>query len=163
MSGADSSPRTGTGGIVDRHLLRMRCLAALALVMPPLLAAGAFRLPRARSALISPLGMTLLAAAAAAWIVLTAGGDARRRLETVKRGFASHRELATLLREHLHVYLVVLLRLLCVSLCGVVTAGWGSGPIAAVWFFLATVVLIATTWPTRRKTELLIARASAKL
>ena len=162
MSPNQTSRPSQSDSTLDRHLLRMRAVAVIALLGPVAMAVIGFVLPRSRSTLISPIGMTLLAAAAALWIVLTANGDASRRLESVKRGFAAHGEVATLLREHLIVYLVVLLRLLCVGLCGLVTAGWGNGPWVAIWFFVANALLVLMTWPTRRKSELLIARATAK-
>jgi hypothetical protein len=139
----------------------MRVAMGIALVGPALCLVASFALPRARSEILSPLGITLAAVAGALWIGFSANSDARRRLRQVKRGFAAHGELQRLLREYLVVYCLVLLRLQLMAGAGLVVARWGGGPWLSLWLHLAAVAMILLSWPTRRKIELLVARAKA--
>jgi hypothetical protein len=139
----------------------MRALALSALCTVPAAAAAGFVLPRQRSAVFSPTVITLIAVVGCLWIGLTANRDAGVRLDRVKRAFAAHGDMVRLLRDHKLVYAVVLFRLECLTAVGLVVALWGRGPIIALWFFAATAAMIGLTWPSRRKTELLVARAMA--
>ncbi|MFV2071429.1 MAG: hypothetical protein ACC742_02100, partial [Thermoanaerobaculales bacterium] len=147
--------------VLRSHLLRMTLTTGLFLLGVPLAMAIAFLAPHREASLASPLVMTLLAAAASLWIGFSANRDARARLDRVKRAFAVHGEEQRLLRDYWMVYVVVLLRLEAIVLCGLVAAVWGLGPRTAVWVFLLAGVMIALTWPTMRKTQLLLGRARA--
>ena len=50
---------------------------------------------------------------------------------------------------------------IAIVLLGVVTTVWGGGPVASVPLFAIGAILMALTWPTRAKTELLLRRAAA--
>ncbi len=139
----------------------MRAATIATTVAIAVTAVGGFALPRRATALLSPLGTTLLAVAGALWLAFTVEGDARRRLDRVKRAYAATGEIERLLRGHLGVYLVVLMRLVLVSGAGIVVAVWGLGPLIALGTHLLATALVALTWPTRHKTVLLIERAEA--
>lgn len=121
----------------------------------------AFFLPRLGNELVSPMGATLIGAAAALWIGFSANRDARVRMDRIKRAYAVHGEIDRLLHDHHRAYLAVLLRLLAVAACGVVVAVWGAGPGLGLTFFILSGILTAMSWPTERKTQLLIKRAQA--
>jgi len=144
---------------LDRHLLRMRLTMGVFLATVPVAAIAAVFSEHRRSALASPLTMTLVAVVASLWIGFSANRDARGRLERTKRAFAVHGDERRLLREHWWVYVMVLLRLEAMVLCGVVIALWGLGTGTAAWLLLVAGVMIALTWPTLDKTRLLLARA----
>lgn len=147
--------------LLARHVVRMRTATVIALVATVATAAAGYVLSRRSSAVLSPLGVTVLVVAGALWLAFRAEGDARRRLDRVKRAYAVQGDVARLLRGHLGVYLVVLLRLLLVAAAGLVVAVWGLGPGVALGTHALALVLIALTWPTRRKTVLLVERAQA--
>jgi hypothetical protein len=144
--------------VVRRHLLRMRITTGIFLATVPAAMIAAFLVPR-RPAMASPLTMTILAVAASLWIGFSAGRDTRTRLDRTKRAFAVHGDERRLLREHWMVYVVVLLRLEVMVICGLVVALWGLGPGTAVWLLLLAGVMIALTWPSIGKTRLLLERA----
>ncbi len=125
------------------------------------LAVTTFFLPRLGNELVSPMGATLIGAAAALWIGFNANRDARARMDRIKRAFAVHGEINRLLRDHRLAYLVVLLRLLAVAGCGIVVAVWGAGPGLGLAFFILAAILMAMSWPTDHKTRLLIRRAES--
>lgn len=147
--------------LVRRHLTRMRFSGAVVAASIPAAAVAVFFLPHLRSTILGPTATTLVAAAAALWIALSANRDASRRLELVKRAYAAHGDLDRLLRDHLLVYLVVLVRLDLVALCGLIVAVWGTGRVVGLAFIAVAGVLMVTTWPTVHKTRLLITRAQA--
>lgn len=147
--------------LVDRHLLRMRLLFAAGLTAVPSAAVGALALGPREPGGATPFTLTLVVYAAALWIGLTASRDARHRLESAKRAFTAHGRLERLLTDHRLVYLAVLLRLEVTTVCGFVGAVWGLGMVAAAPVLALAALLVVQTWPTHRKTELLIARARA--
>ncbi|MCP4898564.1 MAG: hypothetical protein GY906_16445 [bacterium] len=146
--------------VLERHLKRMKMIGIFFVTAQPVtliilfLVRGSYA-----NALLSPAQMTLLLAAGALWLAFTAERDAKKRLAHAKHGFTVHGDQARLLREHLLVYLQVLLRLEFLSVCGVLTSYWGKGPLIAIWFVILATILMALTWPTPRKTKLLIERA----
>ena len=156
---------------MDRHYYIVAQLPLLSFDKPSTMTMGVFlaTVPAAvivavvsehrRSAIASPLTMTLVAVAASLWIGFSANGDARARLERTKRAFAVHGDERRLLREHWWVYVMVLLRLEVMVLCGVVIALWGLGTGTAVWLLLVAAAMIVLTWPTLDKTRLLLERA----
>jgi hypothetical protein len=151
--------RSNERELVRRHLGRMRAGGIAVATTLPVAAAAVFLVPRLQHTLFGPGATTVLAAAVALWVGFTANRDARRRLERVKRAFAVHGDLERLLRDHLLVYLVVLLRLDLIACCGLLVAVWGVGRTAGLSFTLLAAILMATAWPTEHKTRLLIARA----
>jgi hypothetical protein len=145
-----------------RHLKRMKVLVTAFLALQPAtLLLLFFVRGHFANALLSPMHVTLLLAAAALWIAFTAERDAEKRLAHAKHGFTVHGNEARLLREHVLVYLLVLLRLEAISVCGVLAALWGKGFGVAIWFVVLAALLTALTWPTPRKAKLLIERAQA--
>lgn len=157
----DMSARPLAVETVHRHVRRMRWTAAFFLLTVPVAAIAAFLSQPRRSAFVSPSVMTLLALVAGLWVGFTANRDANHRLERAKRAFAAHGDECRLLRDHWLVYLAVLLRLEVIVLCGVVVAVWGLGPFPAMWVIVLGAVMIGLTWPTVRKTQLLLGRARA--
>ncbi len=158
---ARSSDSSLSPGQLHNHLKAMRrTVLGFAGIMIAL-AVTTFFLPRMGNELLSPMGATLIGAAAALWIGFSANRDARARMDRVKRAFAVHGEINRLLRDHLLAYLVVLLRLLAVAGCGVVVAVWGAGPGLGLAFSILAAILMAMSWPTDNKTRLLIKRAQA--
>jgi len=95
------------------------------------------------------------------WIGFSANRDAQKRLEQIRRAAAVHGDEARLLRDHWLVFIVVLLRLEVLVVGGVVVAVWGKGPAVGVWLVLLGGLMIALTWPTARKTQLLLGRVRA--
>ena len=146
---------------LDTHLKAMQRTVLGFGGMMIALAVTTFFLPRLGNELVSPMGATLIAAAAALWIGFSANRDARTRMDQIKRAFAVHGETTRLLQDHHRAYLVVLLRLLAVAGCGVVVAVWGAGPGLGLAFFILATILMAMSWPTEHKTRLLIRRAEA--
>jgi len=143
------------------HLKAMRRTVSAFGGMVIVLAVSTFFLPRLGNELVSPMGATLIGAAAALWIGFSANRDARVRMDRIRRAFAVHGEINSLLRDHHRAYLAVLLRLLVVAGCGVVVAVWGAGPGLGLTFFILAGILMATSWPTEHKTRLLVKRAQA--
>lgn len=105
--------------------------------------------------------VTLVAAAACLWLGFSANRDAWGRLERVKRAFAVHGDERLLFRDHWLVYLVILIRLEMMVICGMVASLWGSGPRFGLWMMILAGVMIALSWPTARKSQLLLGRARA--
>jgi len=143
------------------HLVRMRVSAVAGLVVMVFAAIAAFVLPYRGSAVASPRTVTLVALAASLWIGFSANRDAASRLEKIRLAFAVHGDEGRLLRDHWLVYLVVLIRLEMMAAGGLVVALWGSGPAFGIWFLILGGLMIALTWPTTRKTQLLLGRARA--
>jgi len=143
------------------HLVRMRVTAVAGLVIVVLAAIAAFVLPYRGSAVASPRTVTLVAMAASLWIGFSANRDATSRLEKIRRAVAVHGDEGRLLRDHWLVYIVVLVRLGMMVVGGLVVALWGSGPKFGIWLLILGGLMIALTWPTRRKTQLLLGRARA--
>jgi hypothetical protein len=144
---------------VARQLFRMRVVWAAFLVTVPLVIVAGYRVPHLDPAAATPTAVTLVAAAAALWISFTAERDSRARLERARRAFAVHQDPDRLLRSHLWVFVVVLLRLELIALFGLVTAVWGLGPKISIWFALLAGLLMLLTWPTDHKVRLVLARA----
>ena len=143
------------------HLVRMRVTAVVGLVVVIVSVVAAFVLPYRGSAVASPRTVTLVALAASLWIGFSANRDAASRLEKIRLAFAVHGDEGRLLRDHWLVYLVVLIRLEMMAAGGLVVALWGSGPKFGIWFLVLGGLMIALTWPTTRKTQLLLGRARA--
>jgi len=146
---------------LQSHLLRMRITAVAALAVVIFAAIAAFVLPYRGSAVASPRTATLVALAASLWIGFSANRDATGRLERIRRAFAVHGDEGRLLRDHWLVYLVVLFRLGMMVVAGLVVALWGSGPTFGIWLLILGGLMIVLTWPTARKTQLLLGRARA--
>ncbi len=146
---------------LQSHFLRMRVSAVAGLIVVVFAAIAAFVLPYRGSAVASPRTVTLVALAASLWIGFSANRDAASRLEKIRLAFAVHGDEGRLLRDHWLVYLVVLIRLEMMAAGGLVVALWGSGPAFGIWFLILGGLMIALTWPTTRKTQLLLGRARA--
>jgi hypothetical protein len=144
------------------YLTWLRALSALLLLVATAACVVVFFLPRKQSLLASPLVITLIALAMGLWFAFSAGRDARSRLDGIKHTFATTGNLKILLRDYLLVYLVVLLRLQALTLCGFLTAIWGKGPVYAVAFMVVAIVLTARAWPTQHKLRLLLDRVGIK-
>jgi len=139
----------------------MRVTAVAGLVVVVFAAIAAFVLPYRGSAVASPRTVTLVVLAASLWIGFSANRDAASRLEKIRRAFAVHGDEGRLLRDHWLVYVVVLIRLEMMAVGGLVVALWGSGPKFGIWLLILGGLMIALTWPTTRKTQLLLGRARA--
>jgi hypothetical protein len=139
----------------------MRVTGVTALVMTIAATVAAFVLPYRGSMVASPATVTLVAAAASLWVGFSANRDAGRRLAKIRRAFAVHGDEQRLLRDHWLVYVVVLIRLEMMAVGGFVVALWGSGPRIGVWLLILCGLMIVLTWPTTRKTQLLLGRARA--
>jgi hypothetical protein len=137
----------------------MRITTLVFLATIPAAVAAAWLVPHRGAAAASPLAITLTAVAASLWIGFSAGRDAVARLERIKRAFAVHGDEGRLLRDHWLVSVAVAVRLEIMVLCGLVISLWGLGPRAGVWVIVLGGVMIALTWPTARKTQLLLGRA----
>ena len=146
---------------ISRHLRRMRVTTGLFLAAVPAAIAVAFLAPYRGSSVASPLTVTLTAAAASLWIGFAANRDAGNRLEKIRRAFAVHGDERRLLRDHWLVYLAVLVRLEMMVVCGLIVSLWGLGPGIGVWLLVLGALMMALTWPTARKTQLLLGRARA--
>jgi len=146
---------------VNRHLRRMRVSMGLFLATVPAAIAVAFLTKYRGSSVASPLTVTLVAAAATLWISFSANRDAGNRLEKIRRAFAVHGDENRLLRDHWLIYLVVLVRLEMMVVCGLIVSLWGLGPGIGVWLLVLGALMMVLTWPTARKTKLLLGRARA--
>lgn len=158
MSEGGDRPRWNETAAVRRQLVRMRVMWAAFLATVPLAIVAANRLPRLEPAAATPTAVTLVSLGAALWISFSAERDARHRLERAKRAFAVHADPDRLLRSHLFVFLMVMIRLEVIVMCGIVTAVWGSGPRVAIWFPLLAGLMMLLAWPTEHKVRLLLAR-----
>jgi hypothetical protein len=147
--------------VLETHLRRMRITAALALIAAIGATVAAFVLPYRGSAVASPLTVTLVAVAGALWVGFSANRDAANRMGKIRRGYAVHGDEARLLMDHWLVYVVILVRLEIMALGGLIVALWGLGPAFGVWILILSVLMIALTWPTARKSQLLLGRARA--
>lgn len=145
-----------------RHLRRMRAATVGFLALAGVAAVFGFRVEHRDPGAATPLTLTLVAAAAALWLGFTANRDARTRVAAIRRAFAVHGESRRLLRDHLQVYVMILLRLACIVALGVVVAVWGTGAGAAVGLQALAAVLMLLTWPTEHKSRLLLRRAAAE-
>jgi hypothetical protein len=105
--------------------------------------------------------VTLVAVAGALWVGFTANRDASNRMEKIRRAFAVHGNEPRLLFDHWLVYVVILVRLEIMVLGGLIVALWGLGPAFGVWVLILGGLMIALTWPTARKSQLLLGRARA--
>jgi hypothetical protein len=143
------------------HLRRMRVTTGIFLATVPAAIAVAFLARYRGSSVASPLTVTLVAAAASLWIGFAANRDAGNRLEKIRRAFAVHGDESRLLRDHWLVYLAVLVRLEMMVVCGLIVSLWGLGPGIGVWLLVLGALMMALTWPTARKTQLLLGRARA--
>jgi hypothetical protein len=139
----------------------MRVTAVAALVVAAGVAVLAFVLPYRGSSVASPLTVTLVAAAGSLWIGFSANRDAAGRMEKIRRAFAVHGNEGRLLRDHWLVYAVILIRLEMMVLGGLVASLWGLGPIFGIWLLILGALMIVLTWPTARKSQLLLGRARA--
>ena len=148
---------------LQAHLLRMRVTAVAALVVVAGAVIASIALPYRGSVVASPLTVTVVAAAAGLWIGFSANRDAASRLVKIRRSFAVHRNEGRLLREHWLVYAVILVRLGVMVLAGLVAALWGLGPPYGIWLQILGGLMVALTWPTARKSQLLLGRARALL
>jgi hypothetical protein len=146
---------------LDAHLLRMRVTAVAGLIVVIVMAVAAFVLPYRGSAVASPRTVTLVALAASLWIGFSANRDAASRMAKIRRAFVVHGDEGRLLGDHWLVYIVILIRLEMMAIGGFVVALWGSGPVFGIWFLVLGGLMIALTWPTTRKTQLLLGRARA--
>lgn len=146
---------------LQSHLLRMRITATAALAVVFFAAIAAFVLPYRGSAVASPRTVTLVALAASLWIGFSANRDATGRLERIRRAFAVHGDEGRLLRDHWLVYMLILVRLGMMVVAGLVVALWGSGPTFGIWILIMGGLMVVLTWPTTRKTQLLLGRARA--
>jgi hypothetical protein len=139
----------------------MRVTTGIFLATVPAAIAVAFLARYRGSSVASPLTVTLVAAAASLWIGFAANRDAGNRLEKIRRAFAVHGDESRLLRDHWLVYLAVLVRLEMMVVCGLIVSLWGLGPGIGVWLLVLGALMMALTWPTARKTQLLLGRARA--
>jgi len=109
--------------------------------------------------MVSPMAVSLTAAAAALWVGFTANRDAQARLDRIKRAYAANGDEQRLLRDHRMVNLAVLARLEVMVIAAVVASIWG-GSSAAAWGVLALAgMMMFLSWPTADKTDMLIKRA----
>ncbi len=152
------NPPSLQAGDIDRHLRTMR-LATVGFLLTVPVAAAVFVLAPAREGLVSPMAVSLTAAAAALWVGFTANRDAQARLDRIKRAFAARGDEQRLLRDHRMVNLAVLARLEVMIVAAVVASIWG-GSSAVAWGVLALAgAMMCLSWPTADKTDMLIQRA----
>ncbi len=146
----------------QQHLTVLRLLAGLLLALTTAALVLIFFLPHRESWLASPTTITIIAAAMGLWFAFSTDRDARQRLEVIKLAFAVDGALPPLLRAYVRVYLVVLLRLQTLTLCGLLTAVWGNGPVMAAPFMIAALIMTARAWPTAPKLQLLLERVGIR-
>ena len=139
----------------------MRLTTGLFLATVPVAMVVSFLAPYRGSSVASPMTVTLVAAAACLWLGFSANRDAAERLERVKRAFAVHGDERQLFRDHWLVYLVILIRLEMMVICGLVVSLWGTGPRFGFFMMLLAGIMIILSWPTARKSQLLLGRAQA--
>lgn len=142
-----------------RHLRRARTAWAALLATVPIAAALSLALPRRTAEIGPPSTVTLLAIVIAAWVAFTAERDSRTRLDRIKRAFAVHGDEGALLRDHLRVLVVVMIRLEVIVVAGLAVAVWGSGARIALPMVLLAGILMALAVPTERKVAILLRRA----
>lgn len=139
----------------------MRVTAGVFLATVPLAVVVAWIVPQRTSATLPPATVTVVAVVVSLWIGFSANRDAQKRLDQIRRAAAVHGDDERLLRDHWFVYIVVLLRLQVLVVGGVVVAVWGAGPAIGVWLVLLGGLMVALTWPTARKAQLLLGRVRA--
>lgn len=145
-------------GEIDRHLRAMRLMTVGFLATVPMAVAVMVLVP-GRTSVAPPLVVSLIAAVAALWVGFTANRDAQARLDRVKRKYAANGDIRELLRDHRLVNLAVLARLEVMVVASVVASIWG-GSSAAAWGVLAlAAMMMALSWPTADKTDMLVQRA----
>lgn len=145
-------------GEIDQHLRAMR-LTTLGFLLTVVVAVVVCLLVPARESSVSPMAVSLTAAAAALWVGFTANRDAQGRLDRIKRRFAANGDERLLLRDHRMVNLAVLARLEVMVIAAVVASIWG-GSSAAAWGVMAlAAIMMGLSWPTADKTHILIQRA----
>jgi hypothetical protein len=143
---------------MDRHLKIMRLTTIGFLASVPVAAAVVVLLP-SRGSMVSPLAVSLVAAAAALWVGFTANRDAQLRIDRIKRAYAVRGDALRLLADHRLVNLAVLVRLEVMVIAAVVAGVWGSMT-AVPWGLLAlAAIMMALSWPTADKSSTLLARA----
>ncbi len=147
--------------LLRQHLRRMRLTATVFLASVVAAAAGVYTLPRHPLGGFSPLGVTAGTLAVSLWLAFTADGWSRKLLARIRERYEKHGDVARLLRDHLRVYLAVLVRLEIILLAAVVTAVSGSGPTPALFQVILTAVLMLLAWPSEHKARLLLRRAGA--
>lgn len=145
---------------VESHLVRMRVTTGAFLASVVVAAVLCFAIPY-RGGEVAPTSVSLVVVAAALWIGFSANRDAARRLEKVRRAAAVHGDEQRLLRDHWWVYVAVLVRLEVMVVGGVVVALWGNGPWMGLWIVLLGGLMMGLSWPTMRKTQLLLGRVRA--
>ena len=146
---------------ISRHLQRMRVTTGLFLATVPAAIAVAFLVPYRGSSVASPLTVTLTAAVASLWIGFAANRDAGNRLEKIRRAFAVHGDESRLLRDHWLVVDQAAMMLQLLLLAITIVSLWGMGPGIGVWLLILGALMMGLTWPTARKTQLLLGRARA--
>jgi len=145
-------------GEIDRHLRRMRIATVGSLCTVPLVVVIALTVPP-RQGPVSPVAVSLVAAATALWLGFTATRDAESRLQRIRRAFAVHGEPHRLLRDLRLVNLAVLARLGVMVVAAVAAAIWGSAPLVAWGILALAAAMMALTWPTAGKTHALLEHA----
>jgi hypothetical protein len=139
----------------------MRVFTVAALILAFCAGIAAFVLPYLGSSVASPLTVTLVAVIGSLWIGFSANRDAAARMERIRRAFAVHGDESRLLRDHWLGYAVILIRLEMMVLGGLVVALWGSGALIGIWLIVLGGLMVGLTWPTLRKSQLLLGRARA--
>lgn len=146
---------------LQAHLARMRATAVAALVLAVAAIPAVFLMSHRQSSVASPTTVTVVAAIACLWIGFSANRDATGRLEKIRRAFAVHGDEDRLLRDHWLVYCVVVIRLEVMVVGGLIVGLYGLGPGIGVWLLILGILMIVLTWPTIRKSQLLLGRARA--
>ncbi len=146
---------------IESHLVRMRVTGIMALATSAVVAVAAFTMPFRGSSVASPMTVTLVAFAAGLWIGFSANRDAGTRMRKIRHAYAVHGDEDRLLGDHWRAYVAVLLRLEVMAVAGFVVSLWGTGPVFGIWLLVLCAMMIALTWPTRRKIQLLLGRARA--
>jgi len=147
--------------LLPSHLRRMRLTAVAFLASVAAAAIGVYTLPRHHLGALPPLAVTAGTLAVSLWLAFTAESWSRKLLARIRERYEEHGDLGRLLRDHLRVYLAVLVRLEFILLAAVVTAVSGSGPTPALFQVILTAVLMLLAWPSEHKARLLLRRAGA--
>lgn len=159
MSTHDDRAQWDETAAVLGHLKKMRVIWISFLVTVPVAVAAGPQLPRLEPAAATPAAVTLVTLATVLWISFTAERDSRARLDRAKRAYVVHEDPDRLLRSHLWVFVMVLVRLEVIVVCGLITAVWGMGSKIALWYSLLAGLMMVLAWPTEHKVRLLLARA----
>lgn len=145
---------------IDAHLRRMRGLWIFGEVMILVLAIACWFLPQRAPTFVGRGGFSLLLAAFGLWLGVSSNRDARARMEKIRRAFGIYQDVSRLLRGHLIAFAWILMRMLMISVGGVLTAVWGSGPAFSLLLSSLAFLLALMTFPTEYKTRLLLKRAA---